>query len=157
MIGEVDNARGVLFVDAVEPLRLIDPTAAARLLNLRRHTLACYRNLGEGPVYYKFGRWIRYAEADLRHWLDGTHSIEPLWPRQTVELTRVTALVDTATAACFLTISVDCLKNYRKAGDGPLVRRCGRRVHYSVAGLVDWAQAQRRPSIPVRGDAIQQR
>jgi len=143
MIAEAAKSTSVLFVDAVEPLRLLDPTAAARLLKLKRHTLACYRNLGEGPAYYKFGRWIRYTEADLNNWVGGVWDNLTPSPLETMAPTHQTVLVNTATAARFLTISIDCLKNYRKGGDGPRMRRCGRRVHYSVAELLAWAQAQR--------------
>lgn len=56
----------LIFLPDLAPLPLVDPTEAARYLGIRRHSLACYRSLGEGPPYYKSGRWIRYEETDLR-------------------------------------------------------------------------------------------
>jgi hypothetical protein len=57
-----------VFIDEVEPLLLVGPTAAAKFLTIKRHTLACYRHAGGGPPYFKFGRWIRYSVDDLREW-----------------------------------------------------------------------------------------
>jgi hypothetical protein len=41
----------LVFMAELEPLPLADPTAAARFLGIGRHTLACYRSLGDGPAY----------------------------------------------------------------------------------------------------------
>jgi DNA-binding transcriptional MerR regulator len=154
MIADAHSPAGVLFVDVVEPLRLIDPTAAARLLKVRRHTLACYRNRGLGPTYYKFGRGIRYAEMDLTAWATGSSSGSASCPVRLAEPSPNTVLVDTKTAARFLTVTIDCLKNYRKIGEGPRSRRLGRRIHYSTADLVTWAQLQRRASSCVHVEGI---
>ena len=41
---------------------------AAEFLRLSRKTLDRYRVSGEGPVFYKFGRRVRYARSDLEAW-----------------------------------------------------------------------------------------
>ncbi|EQB15958.1 helix-turn-helix domain-containing protein [Sphingobium lactosutens] len=63
-----DQLNGAIHLNDVKPLRLITPTLAAKYLTITRHSLACYRNLGGGPAYYKFGRWIRYSVDDLDEW-----------------------------------------------------------------------------------------
>lgn len=42
---------------------------AARYLALSPHSLECYRAKGAGPVFYKFGKAVRYAVADLEAWV----------------------------------------------------------------------------------------
>ena len=64
----VDELSRALFVEEVEPMLLVGPTAAAEFLTITRHTLACYRCSGGGPPYFKFGRWIRYSVDDLKEW-----------------------------------------------------------------------------------------
>ena len=136
----------ITFLPTLEPLPLVDPTEAARFLNVRRHTLACYRNLDQGPVYYKFGRWIRYAWADLqRH--AGNARCAVIWGCPELENAGRTGellLVDTPTAARFLTLTRFCFYNYRVEGGGPRFCRFGRRVHYPVDELLRWAEQQRR-------------
>jgi hypothetical protein len=56
------------FVDDAGPIRFVDTEAAARYLALEAHTLECYRSLGGGPAYHKFGKWVRYAVDDLDAW-----------------------------------------------------------------------------------------
>ena len=41
---------------------------AAEFLQLSRKTLDRYRVSGEGPVFHKFGRRVRYARSDLEAW-----------------------------------------------------------------------------------------
>lgn len=41
---------------------------AARYLALSPHSLECYRSLGGGPPFYKFGKFVRYAVPDLEAW-----------------------------------------------------------------------------------------
>lgn len=138
------DASAWLFGTEADPLPLLDPTAAARFLGVARHSLACYRNLGSGPAYYRFGRWIRYLPDDLDSWktrherLVG-HRAFNVWasPR---------ALLDCASAARFLTVTRFCLQSYRKMGGGPPMRRFGRRVYYAVEDLEQWAEAQRQCS-----------
>lgn len=60
-------SRAVLVAEA-GPIRFVDTAAAARYLALDPHTLECYRSLDTGPAFYKFGRYIRYAIADLDAW-----------------------------------------------------------------------------------------
>ncbi|GAA4814104.1 hypothetical protein GCM10023232_06970 [Sphingosinicella ginsenosidimutans] len=135
----------LIFVEALDSLPLADPTEAARFLKVRRHTLACYRNLGSGPPYYKFGRWIRYAWVDLLQWA-GLDSADGAWPQ--LDLPEAAPpgavfLADTPTAARFLTVTSFCLANYRSEGGGPRFCRFGRRIHYPVDELLGWARRQR--------------
>lgn len=41
---------------------------AGRFLALSPHSLECYRAKGTGPTFYKFGKAVRYAFADLEAW-----------------------------------------------------------------------------------------
>ena len=41
---------------------------AARMLGLSTKTLARYRVAGNGPVFHRFGRRIRYLRADIEAW-----------------------------------------------------------------------------------------
>ena len=58
------------FVEEAGPIRFVDTEAAARYLALEAHTLECYRSLGGGPIYHKFGKWVRYAVYDLDAWAE---------------------------------------------------------------------------------------
>lgn len=132
----------VRFLTTLDPLPLVDPTEAAHILGLRRHSLACYRSLGSGPPYYKFGRWIRYARSDLRSWSGGTKvKVGPWIGKDDHE---VVDLIGTDVAARYLTVTRFCLRNYRIEGDGPRYCRLGRRIHYPVAELRRWAERQRQ-------------
>ena len=46
---------------------LTTPQAAA-ILGLSPRTLERYRVTGEGPVFAKLGRMVRYARADIEEW-----------------------------------------------------------------------------------------
>lgn len=46
----------------------VDTVAAARYLAISPHSLECYRSLGGGPPFYKFGKFVRYAVADIEDW-----------------------------------------------------------------------------------------
>jgi predicted DNA-binding transcriptional regulator AlpA len=48
---------------------LLDTAAAARRLGVSASFLAKGRMRGLGPRYRKLGRAVRYAHADLDHWL----------------------------------------------------------------------------------------
>lgn len=63
-----DILKRAKFVDDAGPIRFVDTEAAARYLALEAHTLECYRSLGGGPAYHKFGKWVRYAVDDLDAW-----------------------------------------------------------------------------------------
>lgn len=65
-----DQLHGAIHLNNVKPLRLVTPALAAKYLTITPHSLACYRNLGGGPAYYKFGRWIRYSLEDLDDWVN---------------------------------------------------------------------------------------
>ena len=55
-------------VDDTGLIPFVDTEAAARYLALSPHSLECYRSLGGGPPFYKFGKFVRYAVADLESW-----------------------------------------------------------------------------------------
>lgn len=134
----------LMFITDLDPLPLIGPTEAAQLLNLARHTLACYRHLGDGPAYYKFGRWIRYAPEDLRRWHDGAAALRGL--AQNGSESEVLRLVTPAIAAQFLTVTLPCLRNYRLEGVGPRYLRYSNRIYYPVHELLAWAEGRRYPA-----------
>jgi predicted DNA-binding transcriptional regulator AlpA len=48
---------------------LLDTAAAATRLGVSSSFLAKARMRGDGPRYRKLGRAVRYAQADLDHWL----------------------------------------------------------------------------------------
>ncbi len=48
-------------VDDTGLIPFVDTEAAARYLALSPHSLECYRSLGGGPPFYKFGKFVRYA------------------------------------------------------------------------------------------------
>lgn len=60
--------RRAVFVDEVGKIPFVGTEAAARYLALTSHTLECYRAVGGGPAFYKFGKFVRYAVADLEAW-----------------------------------------------------------------------------------------
>jgi hypothetical protein len=65
-----DIVRRAKFVDDAGPIRFVDTEAAARYLGLEAHSLECYRSVGGGPVFHKFGRYVRYAVDDLDAWAE---------------------------------------------------------------------------------------
>lgn len=142
MTAEHRDGGGIVFGMTVEPLPLIDPTAAATLVGLKRHTLACYRNLGDGPPYYKFGRAIRYRPADLLAW--AARASRLLVPRpQTQVSSQTIVLIDTNEAARFLSVTIFFLKYHRTRGSGPRYRRYANHIYYAVSDLHHWAETQR--------------
>jgi predicted site-specific integrase-resolvase len=52
----------------IEPL--LDSSKVARLLGVEVATLAAWRRRGYGPRWYRIGKQVKYAEADLRGWMD---------------------------------------------------------------------------------------
>lgn len=56
------------YVDDAGPVRFVDTVAAARYLALDPHSLEW--SLDTGPAFYKFGRYVRYAVADLDAWAE---------------------------------------------------------------------------------------
>ena len=56
-------------VDDTGLIPFVDTEAAARYLALSPHSLECYRSLGGGPPFYKFGKFVRYSVADLENWV----------------------------------------------------------------------------------------
>lgn len=61
-------ARAVVIED-LGPLAFVTTETAARYLALSPHSLECYRAKGVGPPFYKFGKAVRYAVADLDAWI----------------------------------------------------------------------------------------
>lgn len=55
-------------VDDTGLISFVDTEAAARYLALSAHSLECYRSLGGGPPFYKFGKFVRYSVPDLQTW-----------------------------------------------------------------------------------------
>jgi predicted DNA-binding transcriptional regulator AlpA len=49
--------------------RLLTPAEAAAHVGLSIQTLANFRTVGGGPVYFKLSRFVRYDEADLNDWM----------------------------------------------------------------------------------------
>jgi hypothetical protein len=79
-----DILRRAQFVNDAGPVRFVDTEAAARYLALEAHTLECYRSLGDGPAYHKFGKYVRYAVDDLDAWAAGCRRVttaSPVAPR----------------------------------------------------------------------------
>ena len=64
----VEIMRRAREVDDTGLIPFVDTDAAARYLALSPHSLECYRSLGGGPPFYKFGKFVRYAVADLEGW-----------------------------------------------------------------------------------------
>ena len=60
--------RRARYVDDTGLIPFVDTEAAARYLALSPHSLECYRSLGGGPPFYKFGKFVRYAVANLTGW-----------------------------------------------------------------------------------------
>ena len=61
--------RRVQEVDDTGLIPFVDTEAAARYLALSPHSLECYRSLGGGPPFYKFGKFVRYAVPELQAWV----------------------------------------------------------------------------------------
>ena len=64
----VEIMRRAREVDDTGLIPFVDTEAAARYLALSPHSLECYRSLGGGPPFYKFGKFVRYAVSDLESW-----------------------------------------------------------------------------------------
>ena len=55
-------------MDMESATMFLSPRQAADWLGLSTRTLERYRGTGEGPVFYRFGRHVRYLQADLDAW-----------------------------------------------------------------------------------------
>lgn len=64
----VEVMRTAAMVDDTGKVPFVDTEAAARYLALSPHSLECYRSLGGGPPFNKFGKFVRYAVADIEAW-----------------------------------------------------------------------------------------
>ena len=53
--------------DLLQPL--LGSSKIARLLGVEEETLGVWRRRGYGPRWYRIGRKVRYAEADVRAWM----------------------------------------------------------------------------------------
>ena len=78
-----DILRRAQFVKDAGPIRFVDTEAAARYLALEAHTLECYRSLGGGPIFHKFGKWVRYAVDDLDAWVASCRRVTTATPEPT--------------------------------------------------------------------------
>jgi hypothetical protein len=104
------------------------PTGLAALhWNLTPHTLEVCRSLGGGPVFYRFGRWVRYAIQDPS-------------PDARQGLVR---LIPAGAAARYLGVTVHSLKLHRRADTGPAYYKFGVWVRYAAIDLDDWADSCR--------------
>lgn len=81
-----DILRRAKFVEDAGPIRFVDTEAAARYLALDAHTLECYRSIGGGPVYHKFGKWVRYSVDDLDAWAESCRRVRAASPAAPREL-----------------------------------------------------------------------
>ncbi len=144
---------GLMFLDDAPALPLIDPTAAAKHTGMKRHTMACYRNRGTGPRWFKLGKWARYAPEDLDRWMRGWKprpALDVLASRWHPDEAR-NLLVPMVVAARVLTVTRHCMAHYRLENEGPPCRHAGHRVYYELGDLLEWAAGQERPipSAPV--------
>lgn len=58
-------------IDNTQTAKMLDPTAAAVLLNVTTDTLAVWRSTKRYNLpYVKVGSKVRYREADLIKWLE---------------------------------------------------------------------------------------
>ena len=64
----VEIMRRAREVDDTGLIPFVATDATARYLALSPHSLECYRSLGGGPPFYKFGKFVRYAVAALEGW-----------------------------------------------------------------------------------------
>ena len=64
----VEIMRRAVQVEDTGKIPFVDTEVAARYLALTPHSLECYRSLGGGPPFYKFGKFVRYAVKDLTAW-----------------------------------------------------------------------------------------
>jgi len=49
---------------------LLNETEAAQLLGITIRALQGWRLRGDGPVYVKLGRLVRYRRSEIERWLD---------------------------------------------------------------------------------------
>lgn len=75
-----DVLRRARFVEDAGPIRFVDTEAAARYLALEAHSLECYRSLGGGPIFHKFGKYVRYAVDDLDAWAESCRRVTTASP-----------------------------------------------------------------------------
>ena len=57
-------------MEAVMSTELLTPGQASEVVGLSAKTLAHYRVSGEGPHFYKIGRFVRYKRCDLDTWIE---------------------------------------------------------------------------------------
>lgn len=53
-------------------MKLLTPDEVSERLGIPKTTLADWRYRGKGPDYCKVGRHVRYRDADLRDYIEGT-------------------------------------------------------------------------------------
>ncbi len=55
---------------AVADAALLNETQAAQLLGITIRALQGWRLRGDGPLYVKLGRLVRYRRSEIERWLD---------------------------------------------------------------------------------------
>ncbi len=53
-----------------ENRRLLTSPQTAEMLRIKHNTLEGWRVKGQGPIFRKVGRAVRYVQADVEAWLD---------------------------------------------------------------------------------------
>lgn len=75
-----DILKRAVFIKDAGPIRFVDTEAAAKYLALEAHSLECYRSLGGGPIFHKFGKYVRYAVDDLDAWAESCRRVTTASP-----------------------------------------------------------------------------
>lgn len=75
-----DILKRAVFVNDAGPIRFVDTEAAAKYLSLEAHSLECYRSRGGGPIFYKFGKYVRCAVDDLDAWAESCRRVTTASP-----------------------------------------------------------------------------
>lgn len=59
----------------VESEQLLTRAEVAELLQVPEATLARWAYMGQGPTYFRVGRWARYRRSEVLAWLDGQRRV----------------------------------------------------------------------------------
>lgn len=133
----------ISFATDITPLPLIGPLAAAKRLQIAPHSLACYRSLGRGPAYYKFGRSVFYLTDDLDAWQWQVTRIRGHLPPSPLVHSDTLFMLTPRDTAKYLMVTKDGLASMRRSRNGPPHRHWGRRIVYEFSELQHWASEQR--------------
>jgi predicted site-specific integrase-resolvase len=61
------------------PTPLMNETEAANILHVSLSSLRRWRRLGNGPMFRKFGRTVRYRPADLSDFVASAGRVKTVW------------------------------------------------------------------------------